>query len=149
MLIQQMMWFSKMKSEAIERVYIPIWDWEEISHNMWGTVENRDKFLRKAIAFTSDHKVYGRFMIRVIREWPKSCENALTDMTINRKAWIGHAACALAFGCPEDIVREAWGYLTDEQQFLANNKARIAIQKWERAYLESKGIRKGLGGSLL
>ena len=133
----------------MERVYHPYWNWEEIEHNMWGDVDDRKKYLKKAIAFTSDHKKYGRFMMRVILEWPVSCENALTDNSINKKAWVGHAATALALGCPEDITREAWGNLTDEQQLLANNQARKAIQTWEYNYLKGSELCEGMGGALL
>jgi hypothetical protein len=59
------------------------------------------------------------------------CFCYLTDTKQNRQAWIGHAACALAHGIPEDIVREAWSYLTQEQQDAANKKADEAIAHWE------------------
>jgi len=133
----------------MERVYHPYWDWEEIEHNMWGDVEDRKACLKKAIAFTSDHKKYGRFMNRVVKEWPVSCENALTDSSINKKAWVGHAATALAIGCPEDITREAWGHLTDEQQLLANEEARKAIQAWEYDYFKNSELHKSMGGEML
>ncbi len=76
-------------------------------------------------------------MGRVVDEWKNSCEHNLTNKTQNRKAWIGHAACALAFNCPEDIVREAWGYLTEKQQIAANCKAVNAIEYWEENYGKS------------
>jgi hypothetical protein len=133
----------------MERVYRPYWEWEEIEHNMWGCVDDRKKHLKNAIEFTGDHKRYGRFMMRVIIEWPVSCENALTDDSINKKAWVGHAATALALGCPEDITREAWSNLTDEQQLLANNQARKAIQTWEHNYLKDSELCESVGGPLL
>lgn len=133
----------------MKRVYHPYTEWEEMKFNMWGSVSDRELYLRKAIEFTSDHKLYGRFMLKVIDKWPLSCENALTDLSINRKAWIGHAACAMALGCPEDIVRKAWGFLTDEQQLLANKKAERAIKIWEYNYLKSKGLYKDMGGEML
>lgn len=120
----------------IERVYHPYWDWEEIDFNMWGVVKNRKVWLKKAIDFTGDHKKYGRFMMRVVSEWPVSCEHNLTDLSQNRRAWIGHAACALAMECPEDIVREAWSHLTESQQVKANAKADEAIAHWEYNYME-------------
>lgn len=132
-----------------DRVYHPYWDWEEVDHNMWGSVSNRAAYLDRAIKFTSDHKKYGRFMMKVINNWPISCENALTDSSLNRKAWVGHAACALAMGCPEDIVRKAWGYLTDEQQQMANRQAVSAIRHWEIGYAKSKGIRVDVDKTLL
>lgn len=116
---------------------------------MWGTVDNHSDWLAKAEAFTGDHELYGQFMMRVIREWPISCENALTDSNLNRKAWIGHAACALAFGCPEDIVRKAWGRLTDEQRVLANKKAARAIAAWERDYRARFAIREDVEKQVL
>jgi len=133
----------------LDRVYHPYWDWEEIDFNMWGNVDDRKLWLKRAIAFTSDHKKYGRFMMRVAKEWPISCENALTDRTINRKAWIGHAACALAIGCPEDITREAWGYLDYEQQLLANKEADRAIQFWEEHYIKDRGLYSDVGRTML
>jgi hypothetical protein len=122
----------------IERKYHPYWDWEEIDYNMWGTVKDKSAYLKKAIEFTGDHKLYGRFMMRVANEWPMSCEHNLSNKTQNRKAWIGHAATALAIGCPEDITRSAWGHLTKEQQDKANEQAEIAIEYWESMQCQSE-----------
>lgn len=119
---------------SIKRIYHP-WDkWEEVNFNMWGGAHDRAKFLNKAILFTGDHKKYGRFMMRVVREWKYSCEHNLSNQQSNRQAWVGHAACALAFECPEDIVREAWKYLTEEQQIKANQEADKAIEYWEKLH---------------
>ena len=133
----------------LTRVYHPLHLWEEIYHNMWGEVDDCKAMLEKAIAFTGDHILYGSFMQRVIKEWPVSCENALTDYSLNRKAWVGHAATALALKCPEDITRKAWGVLTYEQQLLANKEAVRAIRTWEDTYRKDKGIHTDLGESLL
>lgn len=132
-----------------KRVYIPYWDWEEIDANMWGAVSNRRAAVNKAVEFTGDHKLYGRFMMRVVNEWPNSCKNALTDYSINRKAWVGHAAAALAHGIPEDITRLAWGKLSDEQRLLANKEAERAIQHWEYHYQKSNGLYPDMGSALL
>lgn len=128
----------------LHRVYHPVGHWEECRYNMWGTVDDRAKCLEKAVKFTGDNERYGRYMLRVTREWPVSCENALTDYQLNRKAWIGHAACALYAKIPEDITREAWRHLSDEQQLLANNQARRAIRSWEDSYEKSKGLYKDM-----
>lgn len=133
----------------LERIYHPYWDWEEVDANMWGTVTDRKKFLRLAIEFTGDHKKYGRFMRRVVNEWRYSCENALTDPYLNRKAWIGHAACAMALGCPEDITREAWSHLSMQQQDLANAEAEYAIKIWEKKNGAGCALHQDMGGTLL
>jgi hypothetical protein len=136
-------------SFVIKRVYHPYYNWEEVKYNMWGDVDDTAAYLQKAIEFTGDHKLYGSFMRRVANEWPISCENALTDLSLNRKAWIGHAATALAIGCPEDITRKAWGYLSDEQQFLANEEARRTIEEWENNYRKNKNLSANLGKTVL
>lgn len=133
----------------LSRVYHPIALWEEIESNMWGVVDDRKDMLQRAIHFTGDHNLYGSYMLRVIKEWPYSCENALTDYLLNRKAWLGHAACAMAIGCPEDITRKAWGLLTHEQRTLANRRAAFAIGEWEKDYRARKGICRNVAQKVL
>jgi len=116
---------------------------------MWGEVDDIKAFTQKAIEFTGDHRLYGHYMRRVIKEWPISCEDALTDPFINQKAWIGHAACALALRCPEDIVRKAWGKLTDEQQYLANQEASAAIQAWKDDYIKDRELHRSMEEAVL
>lgn len=111
---------------------------------MWGSVQDRSAWLQRAIIFTGNHAEYGHYMRRVIEEWPVSCENALTDYNLNRKAWIGHAACALALNCPEDITRKAWGFLSNEQRVLANKEAARAIQIWEDNCAKGSPLRRGM-----
>lgn len=121
----------------IKRIYHPYDVWEEVRWNMWGKVESqhKDKYFKQAVIFTGNAEEYGKYMIRVVKEWKYSCEHNLTDLNQNRRAWIGHAACALALGCPEDITRKAWGILSEKQQFDANAVADIAIQMWEKQHL--------------
>lgn len=132
-----------------KRVFHPYELWEEIKFGMWGDVSDEKEWLEKAILFTGDHKLYGSFMMRVVSEWPISCENALTDYNMNRRAWVGHAASALGIGCPEHITRKAWRFLSHEQQYLANEEASRAIRAWENDYFKSQQLRESLGGSLL
>ena len=120
-------------SDLFERWH-PFWLWEEVVHNMWGNVKEKGLWLQRAIEFTGDHALYGSWMFKVADQWPYSCQHHLTKLDTNRKPWIGHAAVALAIQCPEDIVREAWGHLTQEQQDLANDQAQMAIEYWERTY---------------
>lgn len=132
-----------------KRVWRPFDTWEETEHNMWGEVSDRRLFLQRAVTFTGNHRLYGRYMQRVTVEWPNSCLNALTDQNLNRRAWIGHAACALALRCPEDITRQAWGHLTNEQRILANRQADRAIQSWEMRYRQSARIQSTVETPLL
>lgn len=99
---------------------------------MWRKVPKQERadFLQRATEFTGDAVLYGSFMDRVVREWPIACEHNLTDVRQNRLAWIGHAATVLAIHCPEDITRQAWGGLTEDQQISANDMASAALNFW-------------------
>lgn len=132
-----------------KRVWHPVEDWEEIQYNMWGAVSDRASYLQAAVEFTANWDLYGDHMDLVVSEWPVSCENALTDYSLNRKAWVGHAACALYMNCPEDITRSAWGLLTDEQRKMANRRAAKAIGDWEECYAARSGLRKTMAQPML
>jgi len=135
--------------KQVKQVWHDVRHWEEVAHNMWGEVTDGRLALETAIAFTSDHKLYGSFMARVANEWPVSCENALTDPHLNHKAWIGHAAVALAHNIPEDITRKAWGFLTDEQKYLANKKAEREVAAWKMRYVQNHGLCESVGNEVL
>jgi hypothetical protein len=117
----------------VKQKYYSYDKWEDYVNGMWRKVplSEESKYLDEAIRFTGNAEEYGSYMLLVAKEWPISCEHNLTDISQNRKAWIGHAACCLAIKCPEYITRQAWGYLTKQQQDEANNKADIAISWWE------------------
>ncbi len=117
----------------MKQKYHPYKEWEDYLCGMWRKVSavEEAKYLDKAIQFTGDAQEYGSYMMRVAKEWPISCEHNLTDISQNRRAWIGHAACCLAIKCPEYITRQAWGFLSQRQQNEANAQADIAIGWWE------------------
>jgi hypothetical protein len=94
--------------------------------------------LPQTIEFTGDHIKYGLAMMRVIREWPITCEHNLTDNSINQKAFIGHCAVCLQLGIPEYITRMAWKYLSKDQQDKANERAQFAIDTWNLDFTSKK-----------
>lgn len=138
-----------MAKQNFKRVYHHYLDWEEIDHNMWGVVDNKDEFIEATALFMENHHEFGRYMVRVTKEWPISCENALTDPGLNKVAWIGQAACALAKGSPESITRKSWSLLSNEQRLLANKEANKAIKLWEDSYIKDRCLCKDVGGPML
>jgi len=139
--------FTKMK-----RIFHHYLKWEDFQCGMWRTASSTEKeiLLPLAIEFTGNAELYGSFMLRVIEEWPVSCEHNLTDTSQNRKAWIGHAATCLALNCPEDITRKAWHSLMLEQQDAANLKAKEAIQLWcDRHEAKNNSVRGEVGKTRL
>jgi hypothetical protein len=124
----------------IKQVWHPYQRWEDYQAGMWRKEqkEKEQELLSVAIEFTGDHIKYGAAMMEVIKTWKYSCEHNLSNLQINRRAWVGHAACAYSLKLPEYLVREAWGKLNDYQRFMANKMADNAIAEWERIY-KNKG----------
>lgn len=116
----------------MKQLYIPYWDWEDWLNGMWRKLdpEEEQNMLNKAIEFTGDYKKYGGAMKRVIIEWPKTMLNSITNKSINRRAFLGHCACCLEFGCPEYITRMAWKELTERQRRDADIVAQSVIDHW-------------------
>lgn len=67
--------------------------------------------------------------LRLLDEWPNSCEHYLSNERMNRIAWIGQASMCLATGIPSRY-RGGFMALTDEQQHAANLVALDALNEW-------------------
>lgn len=117
------------KAPAAQEIWHPFDQLEEAGSAMWGNVNHRATWLQLAQTFTGNADLYGEWMLRVVESWPNSCEHNLSKGG-DKRPWIGHAAVALAINCPEDIVRAAWGGLSQAQQDAANKKAEEAIEIW-------------------
>jgi hypothetical protein len=120
----------------MQQVWHPYTLWEEYHYGMWRQPPASEMalLLPVAVKFTGDHKLYGKWMMKVLKAWPISTEHNLTNISINRKAWVGHAGCCLATGIPEVVTRKAWGELSQLQQDKANDMARKAIAHFEEGY---------------
>jgi hypothetical protein len=122
----------------IKRIFHHYQLMEEYQSPMWKVVppDQREALVLKSAALMIDSKSFHLACVRVLREWPKSCEANLSATVINHQAWIGHASCALNHGAPEDLTRLGWRMLTQEQQDLANAAADIAIEAWRTQHIE-------------
>lgn len=112
--------------------------WEETKAGMWRRPNGleRDEHINRCSGFMANTERFRTAMLRVIVEWPISCEQNLTCMDLNRQAWLGHAACCIAIGCPEEPTRAAWWTLTQEQRDAADAAAAEVIEQWEQQHIE-------------
>ena len=79
-------------------------------------------FLRDSPRFTEALK-------RVLAEWPLSCEHYLSNVNMNRIAWLGQAAMCIATRVPAQF-RGGFNLLSEEEQRTANSVALEALNVW-------------------
>lgn len=79
--------------------------------------------------FLSDIPKFSETLQKVITEWKYSCEHYLTNVSMNRIAWLGQASACYALGIPA-AFRSGFFLLTEEQQKAANEAALIYLNKW-------------------
>lgn len=126
-----------MTKNQYKRVFHHYLKCEEYRSNMWGMlpVKDREQATNNSRSLMIDCDRFEEACKRAIDEWPNSTEAALTASTMNHQAWIGHAACALNHGAPEDLTRMAWRSMNQDEQDAANTAADRAIEYWEDNYV--------------
>lgn len=138
------------KKTKVVRAYHPWWKWECYKAGFFNTTPpngmDADQAREAYREFLSDLSRFGAAMDRVIKEWPHSCEQFLTNHSFNRVAWLGQASMCIATGVPS-IFRGGYKLLTPEQQVAADNLAQTYLERWIDEY-RNKGskIYRGLEG---
>jgi hypothetical protein len=108
---------------------------------MWITppADERNSLIRAAESLMVDTPEFLAACLRATTEWPRSTGVAFTTPGLNRRAWVGHAACFLATGSPEETTRIAWHLLDDGEQYAANDAADTAISAWRDGLTDAQG----------
>lgn len=119
----------------MERIYHP-WDkWECYPAGFWKSIDDskKDERLKKVVDFfTKDNGMaFDVSCNHIIYEWPKSCEHNLTNLEMNRIAWLGQACVAKELGIDCYTTREAWSLLALDVQENANEIAEKYLKEWE------------------
>lgn len=84
--------------------------------------------------FLGDCGKFREAAMRVIKEWPNSCEHYLSNDRMNRIAWIGQASACIAIGVP-NCYRSGFNLLSAKKQDAANKVALDVLNTW----LEARG----------
>lgn len=115
----------------MERIFHHYNLWEDYHARMYD--ENKDgrkERVLKAAYILGTPDICREAMEKVVAEWTIATEYNLSNAEINRKAWLGQAACSCYGGVHEDETREAWGIMTEAQRVEANRIAATIIKKW-------------------
>lgn len=112
--------------------------WECVKAGFYSsTVEGKTKEQCKLeyAEFLSNAEQFASALKDVFRLWPTSCEHYLTNIAMNRIAWLGQASMCIARGIPSQFC-SGFNLLSEEQQEAANETALAALNGW----LESRGM---------
>lgn len=83
--------------------------------------------------FLSDDSVFRIGLQGVLDNWINSCEHYLTNVAMNRIAWLGQAAMCYATGVPS-VFCAGFNLLTPEEQERANQTALEYLNIWRAKY---------------
>lgn len=105
--------------------------WEDFHAGMYDeSKDGRKERVKKAAFILGTPEICREAMEKVVSEWQRATEYNLSNAEINRKAWLGQAACSCYAGIHEDETREAWGIMTEPQRIEANRIAASIIKAW-------------------
>lgn len=117
--------------------------WEDYHAGMYDeSKDGRAERVQKAAEILGTPDICRKAMEKVVAEWSYATEYNFSNAEINRKAWLGQAACSCYAGIHEDETREAWGIMTEAQRIEANRIAAEIIKRWlnERERAENPQI---------
>jgi hypothetical protein len=131
----------------MKQVYEHYKKWEDYQNGMYClTVLRDEKQVMQAKKILSNPKLFNSILDKLIVSWPISSAVNLTNKSINRRAWLGAAACSFQYGVTEVNTRNAWSELNDLQRFNANTVAEIIIKKYEE---QNTGLYPNMGKPML
>ncbi len=119
-------------STKTKRLFHPWHEWECVHAGMYQTTFegfNADELRQRYAEFLADCGRFRSALDRVLAEWPRSCEQFLSNDGINRIAWLGQAAMCMDTGVPSRF-RGGFKLLSTDQQDAANAVAAGALEQW-------------------
>lgn len=128
-------------------------DWEDYINGMFDVpnLEDEEKIeIENSITMLSDTTMFDETCKLVLFNWVISSKVNLTNVSCNRRAWLGQAACSYKFNSCETSTRFSWGLLTENQRIEANAVADKWIRIFENNYeRENRKIHYPMGEKLL
>lgn len=121
----------------MERIYRHYMEWEDYHNGLYKTdqIENIDNLIDSCANLLKNCNEFYSVMLKVVKDWRKSAEVNLTNISRNRQAWLGQSSCCYKYKAPEYVTKLAWRTLTKDQQDKANITADRMIYEWEKIYI--------------
>ncbi len=119
----------------MNQIYHPYHLWEDYKNGMYSlTFSDENLLIDNATKVLSSNSLFDSICEELIIAWPISTEVNLTNVSCNRRAWLGQAACCFKYSVPEILTRVAWNRLNADQQKTANLVAEKHIINYENKF---------------
>jgi hypothetical protein len=130
----------------MKRIYFHYKELEEWRDGMWKIVGGEARKLNaiNAANLMRDACFFEKSMMRVLEEWPNSCQQNLSAADNNRIAWLGQAGCFLEASSPEENTRFGWHMLNTKEQEYANKVAQKVLDLWVEANTDELPLFMGI-----
>lgn len=124
----------------MERIYHRYEYWECFKEGFFKSSSGleRKELSKKVIELFEDSKKTEIFMRKVISEWIYSCEHNLTNISMNRVAWLGQSACCIYAKIPYSVTMENWRHVSEEKRNKACEIAERLIKEFEETEKRSQ-----------
>jgi hypothetical protein len=120
----------------MERIFHSYLKWEDWKAGMYRPLQQdspeAEELISLACHLLSSPRLLYRAMSSVSKRWRHASEMNLSHIAINRRAWLGQAACCYEYKVPEHLTKQAWHRLSQDQQTKANAIADKVIFEWEQ-----------------
>lgn len=117
----------------MERIYHSYDKWEDHKNGFYDNISGKERTLleNKVFELFENEHICKEYMYRVVNEWRFSCEHNLSNLSMNRIAYIGQSACCLFGGVPNTITMDCWSKINKEHREVANKIAEEVLIFWE------------------
>jgi hypothetical protein len=129
----------------VKRIYHHWNDWECVPAGMYETTcaLSDDEAKDACASFLRDSERFKKGLRRVLTEWPISCEQFLSNESINRIAWLGQSAMCIETGIPSQF-KGGFKRLSPAEQKTANALADRYLKLWIRNANQSPSVHRGV-----
>jgi len=129
----------------MKRIYRNYNKWEDYKNGMYSTPSPKCKKnnVLKIVSFFSNQLRVEKAMIKASIEWPYSMEHNLSNIMMNRVAYIGQAACCIDMGVDHISTMYAWKHVPLENRIKANKIAENVIKQWELKRISKDTLKNG------
>jgi len=114
----------------MERIYHPYWLWEDYKSGFYDN-QKKNNYIKDVLFMFNDYGLTISYMNKVLTDWNYSCEQNLTNKSINKIAYIGQAASNLYCGASCYTTMYCWNLLNDDVKLRSDYQAKRVIKKWE------------------